>query len=155
MSVQFIQSKRGLILTCLLGQIMLFAAPVQAGVVGKSYNVNVTSSLGDNFPACFAFGPNGTLRFLRQNATYTTSNNHTSWQAVTNPPAPLVSIALNGEVQGGLVPDGTISGNGMNSNGTTFTFNGTLLSGATCPAELQLSPSDLQFGRNPENPFLK
>ncbi|MEH2237998.1 hypothetical protein [Nostoc sp.] len=155
MSVQIIQSKRGLVLTCLLGQIMLFAAPVQAGVQGKSYNVNVNSSLRDNFTACFEFDSNGILRFLGQNATYTTSNNETNWQAVTKPPSPLVSIALNGEVQGDFVPDRTISGNAMNSNGTTFTFNGTLLSQPTCPTELPLSPTDLQFGRSPENPFLK
>lgn len=44
MSVKIIQSRFGLVLTCLLGQIMLLAAPVQAGVEGKSYDVNVQSS---------------------------------------------------------------------------------------------------------------
>ncbi|MEH1938294.1 MAG: hypothetical protein V7L14_32245 [Nostoc sp.] len=155
MSVQIIQSKYGLVLTCLLGQIMLFAAPVQAGVQGKSYNVNVNSSLGDNFSACFEFDPNGILQFLGQNATYNVSSDQTSWQAVTKPASPLVSISLQGVVQGDFVPDRTISGTALNSNGTTFTFNGTLLSQSTCPTQLPISPSDLQFGRSPENPFLK
>lgn len=152
MSVRMIQSKCGLFLTCLLGQIMLFAAPVQAGVEGKSYTVSVNSSLGDNFTACFQFNSNGTLRFLGQNATYTTSNgnNQATWRAVT-PPSALVSIALNGQVIGDFVSAPGISGSGMNSNGTTFTLNGTLLPSPTCP----LSPSNLQFGGSRENPFLK
>jgi hypothetical protein len=41
MLVQIIRFKCGLVFTCLLGQMMLFAVPVYAGVEGKSYNVNV------------------------------------------------------------------------------------------------------------------
>lgn len=152
MSVQIIQSKCSLVLTCLLGQIILFAAPVQAGVQGKSYSVNVSSSRGDSFTACFQFNINGILHFLGQDATYNVSNDQTSWQAVTKPPSPVVSIALNGVVKQG---DSVINGTGMNSNSTTFTFNGTLLSQSTCPTELPISPGNLQFGANRENPFLQ
>ncbi|WP_375478554.1 hypothetical protein [uncultured Nostoc sp.] len=75
MSGKIIQSKCGLLLTCLLGQIMLLAAPVQAGVEGKSYNVNVNSSQGDNFTACFEFNANGSsLRFVGLDATYSRTN---------------------------------------------------------------------------------
>ncbi|MBN3948327.1 MAG: hypothetical protein V7K14_12250 [Nostoc sp.] len=155
MSVQIIKSKYGLVLTFLLGQIMLFAAPVQAGVQGKSYNMNVYSSRGDNFTACFQFDPNGTLEFLGQNATYNVSTDQISWQAVTQPPSPLVSIALKGVVQGDFVAARAISGTALNSNGTTFTFNGTVLSQPICPAQLPLSPTNLQFGRPPGNPFLE
>ncbi|MBN3870775.1 hypothetical protein [Nostoc sp. JL33] len=155
MLVQIIQSKYSLVLTCLLGQIMLFAVPVQAGVQGKSYNVNVNSSLGDNFTACFEFDPNSTLHFLGQNATYNVGNDQASWEAVTKPPSPLVSISLKGVVQGDFVPALAISGSALNSNGTTFTFNGTLLSEPTCPGELPINPADLQFGISRENPFLK
>ncbi|WP_298917116.1 hypothetical protein [uncultured Nostoc sp.] len=150
MSVQIIKSKCGLVLTCLLGQIILFAAPVQAGVEGKSYNVNVNSSLGDNFTACFEFKANGSLRFVGLDATYSRTNlgqDQKNWQAVTKPPS-VVSIALNGEVIGDFVPDRRINGNAINSNGTTFTFNGTRLSDPTCP------PFAIQ-GIDPENPFLK
>ncbi|MEH2378662.1 MAG: hypothetical protein V7K27_07125 [Nostoc sp.] len=152
MSVQMIQSKCGLVLTCLLGQIILFAAPVQAGVQGKSYNVNVNSSRGDSFTACFQFNTNGILRFSGQNATYNVSADQTSWQAVTNPPSPVATISLNGVVE---QADSVISGTAMNSNNTNFTFNGTLLSQSTCPAELPISPGNLQYGVNRENPFLQ
>lgn len=151
MSVQIIQSKCGLVLTCLLGQIMLFAVPVQAGVEGKSYTVNVNSSLGDNFTACFEFNANGSLRFVGQEATYNRTNlgkDQINWQAVTKPPSPVVTIALSGQVIGDFVPDRTINGNAINSNGTTFTFNGTRLSGTTCPQFL------IQ-GEGIENPFFR
>ncbi|MEH2331539.1 hypothetical protein [Nostoc sp.] len=151
MSGKIIQSKCGLVLTCLLGQIMLFAAPVQAGVEGKSYNVNVNSSQGDNFTACFEFNANGnSLRFVGLDATYSRTNlgqDQRNWQAVTNPTSE-VSIALSGQVRGDFVPDRRISGNAINSNGTTYTFNGTLLSEPTCPIEIE---SEI----DPENPFLK
>ncbi len=151
MSVKIIQSKCGLVLTCLLGQIMLLAAPVQAGVEGKSYNVNVNSSQGDNFTACFEFNANGSsLRFVGLDATYSRTNlgqDQRNWQAVTNPTS-VVSVALNGEVRGDFVPDRRISGNAINSNGTTYKFNGTRLSEPTCPIEIQ---SDI----GSENPFFK
>ena len=151
MSVKINQSKCGLVLTCLLGQIMLLAAPVQAGVEGKSYNVNVNSSQGDNFTACFEFNANGSsLRFVGLDATYSRTNlgkDQKNWQAVTNPTS-VVSVALKGEVKGDFVPDRRISGNAINSNGTTYTFNGTLLSEPTCPIETE-SPI------GSENPFLK
>ncbi|WP_375475990.1 hypothetical protein, partial [uncultured Nostoc sp.] len=70
-----------------------------------------------------------------------------NWQAVTNPTS-VVSVALKGEVKGDFVPDRSISGNAINSNGTTYTFNGTLLSEPTCPIETE-SPI------GSENPFLK
>ncbi len=152
MLVQIIRSKCGLVLTCLLGQMMLFAVPVYAGVEGKSYNVNVTSSLGDNFTACFDFNANGTLNFLGLDATYNRANlgkDQRNWQAVTNPPSPVVTIALNGEVTGDFVPDRRINGNAINSNGTTFTFNGTRLSGTICPQF-----STIQGGGG-ENPFFR
>ncbi|MEH2178367.1 hypothetical protein [Nostoc sp.] len=146
-----IQSKCGLVLTCLLGQIMLLAAPVQAGVEGKSYNVNVKSSQGDNFTACFEFNADGSsLRFVGLDATYSRTNlgkAQRNWQAVTNPTS-VVSVALNGEVRGDFVPDRMISGNAINSNGTTYTFNGTLLSEPTCPIEIES-----EIGS--ENPFFK
>ncbi|MEH1900727.1 MAG: hypothetical protein V7L04_04755 [Nostoc sp.] len=150
MSVQIMKSKCGLVLTCLLGQIILFAAPVQAGVSGKSYTVNVNSSLGDYFTACFQFNTNGNLHFSGQSATYNV--NQTSWQAVTNPPSSVATISLKGVTTQG---DYVINGTGMNSKNTTFTFNGTLLSQPTCPAELPLTPGNLQFGGNRENPFLQ
>ena len=151
MLVKIIQSNWSLVLTCLLGQIMLFAAPVQAGVEGKSYDVNVQSSLGDNFTACFDFDFNGNLRFLDLDATYDGTNlgqDQRNWQAVTKPFS-VVSIALSGEVRGDFVPDRRISGNAINSNGTTFTFNGTRLSGTTCPQF-----STLQ-GEGVANPFFR
>ena len=151
MSVKIIQSNWGLVLTCLLGQIMLFAAPVQAGVEGKSYDVNVQSSLGDSFTACFDFDFNGNLRFLGQEATYSRANlgkDQRNWQAVTNPFSE-VSIGLNGEVRGDFVPDRTINGNAINSNGTTFTFNGTRLSGTTCPQFSKIQREGV------ENPFFR
>ncbi|MEH1831642.1 MAG: hypothetical protein V7L29_06070 [Nostoc sp.] len=151
MSVQVIQSKCSLVLTCLLGQIILFAAPVQAGVEGKSYNVNVNSSLGDNFTACFEFNNDGSsLRFVGLDATYSRTNlgqDQRNWQAVTQPTSE-VSIALSGEVTGDFIPDRRISGNAINSNGTTFTFNGTRLSEPTCP------PIMIE-GIGSQNPFLK
>ncbi|MEH2172457.1 hypothetical protein [Nostoc sp.] len=146
MSVKIIQSKFGLVLTCLLGQIMLLAAPVQAGVEGKSYNVNFKSSQGENFTACLEFNANGSslrfgngssLPFGIRDATYSRTNlgrDQRNWQAVTNPSSE-ESIALSGQVRGDLVPDRRISGNGINANGTTYTFNGTLLSEPTCPIE--------------------
>ncbi|MDZ8225745.1 MULTISPECIES: hypothetical protein [unclassified Nostoc] len=152
MLVKIIQSNWGLVLTCLLGQIMLFAAPVQAGVEGKSYDVNVQSSLGDNFTTCFEFNANGSsLRFSGLDATYSRTNlgqDRRNWQAVTNPPSDQ-NIALNGEVTGDFVSDRRISGNAINSNGTTFTFNGTRLSGTTCPQF-----STIQ-GEGVENPFFR
>ncbi|MDZ8035702.1 MAG: hypothetical protein RMY64_14250 [Nostoc sp. DedQUE08] len=157
MSVKIIQSKFGLVLTCLLGQIMLLAAPVQAGVEGKSYDVNVQSSQGDNFTACFEFNANGSsLRSVGQdatyelNATYSRTNqgrDQRNWQAVTNPNSE-ESVALSGQVRGDLIPDRRISGNAINSKGTTYTFNGTLLSGEVCPEFL------IQ-GEGQENPFFK
>ncbi|MEH2168790.1 MAG: hypothetical protein V7K41_19470 [Nostoc sp.] len=151
MSGKIIQSKCGLVLTCLLGQIMLLAAPVQAGVEGKSYNVNVNSSQGDNFTACFEFNANGSsLRFVGLDATYNRTNlgqDQRNWQAVTNPTS-VVSVALKGEIKKDFVPDQRISGNAINSNGTTYTFNGTRLSEPTCPIEIES-----EIGS--ENPFLK
>lgn len=151
MLVKIIQSKWGLVLTCLLGQIMLFAAPVQAGVEGKIYDLKVKSSQGEDFTACFEFDFNGSLRFLGQEATYSRTNlgkDQRNWQAVTQPFSE-VSIALNGEVRGDFVPDRKISGNAINSNGTTFTFSGTRLSGTTCPQEFRIQ------GVNGGNPFLR
>ncbi|MDZ8261889.1 hypothetical protein [Nostoc sp. ChiQUE01b] len=151
MSGKIIQSKCGLVLTCLLGQIMLLAAPVQAGVEGKSYNVNLKSSQGDNFTACFEFNADGSsLRFVGLDATYSRTNlgqAQRNWQAVTNPTLE-ESIALSGEVRGDLVPARRISGNAINSNGTTYTFNGTRLSEPTCPQFL------IQ-GEGQENPFFR
>ncbi|MEH2124371.1 hypothetical protein [Nostoc sp.] len=151
MSVKIIQSKCGLVLTCLLGQIMLLAAPVQAGVEDKSYDVNFQSSQGDNFTACLEFNANGrSLRFGRIDATYSRTNlgrDQRNWQAVTNPNSE-ESIALSGQVKKDLVPDRRISGNAINSNGTTYTFNGTLLSEPICPIE-----NESEIGS--ENPFFK
>jgi len=156
MSVQIIQSKCVLVLTCLLGQIMLFAAPAQAQLAGTSYNVNASSSLGNQFTACFQFDANGILYFLGQNATYSVSSDQTSWQAVTIPSSPpSVSVSLKGVVQGGVVQAQTINGTAINSNGTTFTFNGTLLSQSTCPAQQPISPADLQYGMIRGNGFLQ
>ncbi|MBD0387937.1 MAG: hypothetical protein ICV54_15850 [Nostoc sp. C3-bin3] len=153
MLVQIIRSKCGLVLTCLLGQMMLFAVPVYAGVEGKSYNVNVTSSLGDNFTACFDFNANGTLSFLGLDATYKRTNlgkDQRNWQAVTTSFSE-VSIGLNGEVVGDFIPDRRINGNAINSNGTTFTFNGTRLSGTNCPQFITIQG----VGVENQNPFFK
>ncbi|MEH2233433.1 MAG: hypothetical protein V7K71_27985 [Nostoc sp.] len=153
MSVKIIQSKCGLVLTCLLGQTMLLALPVQAGVEGKSYDVNFQSSQGDNFTACLEFNANGSsLSFDRMDATATYSRTNLgrdqrNWQAVTNPNSE-ESIALSGQVKRDLVPDRRISGNAINSKGTTYTFNGTLLSEPTCPIE-----NESEIGS--ENPFFK
>ncbi|MDZ7966330.1 MAG: hypothetical protein RM368_15355 [Nostoc sp. DedSLP03] len=151
MSVKIIQSKFGLVLTCLLGQTMLLAAPVQAGVEGKSYDVNFQSSQGDNFTVCLEFNANGSsLRFVGIDATYSRTNlgrDQRNWQAVTNTTSQ-ESIALSGQVRGDFVPDRRISGNAIISNGTTYTFNGTLLSEPTCPIE-----NESVIGS--ENPFFK
>ncbi|MBN4000362.1 hypothetical protein [Nostoc sp. LPT] len=152
MSVKINQSKCGLVLTCLLGQIMLLAAPVQAGVEGKSYNVNLNSSQGDNFTACFEFNADGSsLRFGRLDATYSRTNlgqDRRNWQAVTNPTSE-ESVALSGEVRrDSSLPDQRISGNAINSNGTTYKFNGTRLSEPTCPIEIES-----EIGS--QNPFFK
>ncbi|MEH1810935.1 MAG: hypothetical protein V7K26_07375 [Nostoc sp.] len=151
MSVKIIQSKCGLVLTCLVGQIMLLAAPVQAGVEGKIYDVNVNSSQGDNFTACFEFNADGnSLRFVGLDATYSRTNlgqDQRNWQAVTNPNSE-ESIALSGQVRGDFIPDRRISGNAINSKGTTYTFNGTLLSEPTCPIEIESVIGS-------ENPFFK
>ncbi|MEH1951931.1 MAG: hypothetical protein V7K77_34010 [Nostoc sp.] len=97
------------------------------------------------------FNANGnSLRFVGLDATYSRTNlgrDQRNWQAVTNPNSE-ESIALSGQVKRDLVPDRRISGNAINSKGTTYTFNGTLLSEPTCPIE-----NESEIGS--ENPFFK
>ncbi|MFN6528836.1 hypothetical protein [Nostoc sp. ChiSLP03a] len=122
---------------------------------GQKLRCQCSVKSGDNFTACFEFNANGnSLRFVGLDATYSRTNlgrDQRNWQAVTNPtsdPTSEVSIALSGQVRGDFIPDRRISGNAINSNGTTYTFNGTLLSEPTCPIEVESLIGS-------ENPFLK
>ncbi|WP_193200187.1 hypothetical protein [Nostoc sp. MG11] len=134
-----------LVLNCLLGGIIFFAPPIQAAVNGKSYNVNVKSSQGKNFTACFEFGNDGSLRFLGLDAIYDGINlgrEQKNWQAITKLSSE--NIALSGRVQDDFISGQSISGNAINSNGTTFTFNGKLISEAQCPSQL-INPEENLF----------
>ncbi len=130
----------------LLGGIVAFAMPTMAAVEGNSYDVRVQSSDRDRFDACFDFGQRNNLRIDGLGAVYDGTNlgrNNRNWQAVTRSSS--VNVGFSGRSTANFQGrSGRISGNAINSNGTTFTFDGRIRRDP-CPA----------LRTRQTNPFLK
>lgn len=133
----------------LLAGTFSFVLPTMAIVKGNSYDVRVQSSDQDRFDACFEFGQQNNLKVDGLEAVYDGTNlgrNNQNWQAVTK--SNTVNVGFSGESTGGFQGSGRISGNAINSNGTTFTFDGRIRR-EPCPAR--------RLGIQPQqtNPFFK
>ncbi|MBD2447954.1 hypothetical protein H6G76_12345 [Nostoc sp. FACHB-152] len=125
-------------LVCVAGVTAVFAAEAKAQVAGKNYLVTITQQGGGNTQACFQFDNTNTLEINGAPVQFTFGSRSSEgtnlyrWQAVSRSPV-TPSVGISGEEQPGPFGVGSrlVNGNGINENGTLYTFSGSQV--ANCP----------------------